>query len=41
MEVAIDGIINRAKICSDCNEPRDFDDWEELIIEKGKVAGLA
>ncbi|KNH00533.1 leucine-rich repeat protein [Perkinsela sp. CCAP 1560/4] len=40
MEMVIDGITNKEKVCGDFAEPKDIEEWEGVEIEDGKVAKI-
>ncbi|KNH06860.1 hypothetical protein XU18_2370 [Perkinsela sp. CCAP 1560/4] len=40
MEMVIDGITNKEKICGDANEPKDIEEWEGVAIEDGEVVEI-
>ena len=41
MEMVIEGIANKEKICGDVDEPKDIEEWKGVIIESGEVVGIA
>ena len=40
MEIVIDGITNKQKICGDANEPKDIEEWNGVEIEDGEVVEI-
>ena len=40
MEMVIEGITNKMKICGDDDEPKDIEEWEGVTIEDGKVVNI-
>ncbi|KNH04620.1 hypothetical protein XU18_4188 [Perkinsela sp. CCAP 1560/4] len=40
MEMVIDGITNKVKICGDIDEPRDIEEWKRVEIEDGEVTEI-
>ena len=38
MEMLIEGIANKEKICGDVDEPKDIEEWTGVSIEDGQVA---
>ena len=40
MEMVIEGITNREKVCGDFAEPKDIEEWKGVEIEDGKVAEI-
>ncbi|KNH08097.1 hypothetical protein XU18_1313 [Perkinsela sp. CCAP 1560/4] len=41
MEMVIEGIANKEKICGDVDEPTDIEEWEGVTIEDGQVVEIA
>ena len=41
MEMVIEGIANKEKICGDANEPNDIEEWEGVTVEDGEVVEIA
>ncbi|KNH06149.1 hypothetical protein XU18_2974 [Perkinsela sp. CCAP 1560/4] len=41
MEMVIEGIANKEKICGDPDEPTDIEEWKGVIIEDGEVVEIA
>ncbi|KNH04576.1 hypothetical protein XU18_4206 [Perkinsela sp. CCAP 1560/4] len=39
MEMVIDGIANKEKICGDANELKDIEEWIGVTIDGGEVVG--
>ncbi|KNH06611.1 hypothetical protein XU18_2562 [Perkinsela sp. CCAP 1560/4] len=40
MEMVIEGIANKEKICGDADEPKDIEEWKGVIIEDGQVVEI-
>ena len=40
MEVVIEGITNKEKICGDADEPKDIEKWKGVEIEDGEVVAM-
>ncbi|KNH06613.1 hypothetical protein XU18_2564 [Perkinsela sp. CCAP 1560/4] len=40
MEMVIEGIANKEKICGDADEPIDIEEWQGVTIEDGQVVGI-
>ncbi|KNH05957.1 hypothetical protein XU18_3119 [Perkinsela sp. CCAP 1560/4] len=40
MEMVIDGITNKEKICRDPDAPKEIEEWKGVVIEDGKVAEI-
>ena len=36
MEMAMEGIISKEKICGDRNEPKHMDNWKGVMIDEGE-----
>ena len=41
MEMVIEGIANKEKICGDADEPKDIEEWKGVTIEDGEVVEIA
>ncbi|KNH05349.1 hypothetical protein XU18_3615 [Perkinsela sp. CCAP 1560/4] len=41
MEMVIEGITNKEKICGDADEPKDIKEWKGVTIEDGQVVEIA
>ena len=39
MDMVIDGIANKEKICGDANELKDIEEWIGVTIDGGEVVG--
>ena len=40
MEMVIEGVKNKEKICVDVDEPKDIEEWKGVEIEDGEVAEI-
>ncbi|KNH03672.1 leucine-rich repeat protein [Perkinsela sp. CCAP 1560/4] len=40
MEMVIEGITNKEKICGDADEPKDIEEWKGVSIEDGQVVEI-
>ena len=40
MEMVIDGIANKQKICGDANEPKDSEEWIGVTVEDEEVVSI-
>ncbi|KNH04690.1 hypothetical protein XU18_4128 [Perkinsela sp. CCAP 1560/4] len=40
MEMVIDGIMNKQKICGDANEPKDSEEWIGVTVEDEEVVSI-
>ena len=40
MEMVIEGITNKEKICGDADEPKDIEEWKGVKIEDGEVVKI-
>ena len=40
MEMVIEEITNKEKICGDVDEPKDIEEWKGMIVEDGEVIGI-
>ena len=40
MEMVIEGITNKRKICGDADEPKDIEEWKRVSIEDGQVVEI-
>ena len=40
MEMVIEGIANKEKICGDVDEPKDIEEWKGVSIEDGQVVEI-
>ena len=40
MEMVIEGIANKEKICGDADEPKDIEEWKGVSIEDGQVVEI-
>ncbi|KNH07801.1 hypothetical protein XU18_1571 [Perkinsela sp. CCAP 1560/4] len=40
MEMVIEEITNKEKICGDVDEPKDIEEWKGVEIEDGEVFGI-
>ena len=40
MEMVIEGITNKEKICGDADEPKDIEEWKGVKIEDGEVVAI-
>ncbi|KNH04860.1 hypothetical protein XU18_3985 [Perkinsela sp. CCAP 1560/4] len=40
MEMVIEGIANKEKICGDVDEPKDIEEWKGVTVEDGQVVEI-